>query len=680
MAVRCVLAFILGAIAVVARADSICCAAETTSPLSGDFAPLGLDVRTLSKTLKPGDDFFGYINEGWIAATPIPPGYWDYGQTSVLIAKVERQVNQLIEETLATRARRGDVRQVIGDAFASFLDVAAIEKWGFTRVRSELGRIVAIRTPEAIARWMANPSSSSIIAINVYPAERRWRVHLDQLNLNQPMLGLPHDAYLGSGTDASAARESYRGYVAELLGRAGVDEPQGRAARVLALEARIAGNLWPMEKLRDRRANYHPMTVQELVEYAPGFPWRAFLDARGVSKVTDIVLGTDTAVQRQAALFASTPVDDWASYLAFHWLRNQIDVLPEELQRIHREFTNTQASRREVAMRLVNNALGLGVGQLYAKRFVTRQTKSSAEEMLTYLRRAFVERLNHAIWMDDGTRSEALAKLARMRFKVGYPEAPRDYSRLRIRRDDAAGNLQRLREADWAYQRARLRPDMNVELWNQTPQTVDASYSVLLNAIELPGAFLQSPYFDTNADPAVNFGAIGAILGHEMGHAFDDQGIIYDSEGRMRNWWSEASLAEFHRRTRALVEQYDAFAPFPDAHVSGQRTIGENIADLSGVLLAFRAYQLYLADHPSKGHASLDGLTGDQRFFAAWAQAWRYKAPESAIRHVLRYSYYAPTPYRVNGVMRNIDEWYAAFNVSAADKLYLPAEQRVRLW
>ena len=680
MAFRCVLALFWGVIAVVARADNSCSAPSNRPPPSGEFAPLGLNVRTLSGTVKPGDDFFGYINEGWIAATPIPAGYWDYGQTNVLGAIVDGQVRQLIEESLAARAPRGNTQQVVGDAYASFLDTAEIERRGYSRIRAELGRIVASRTPEAIARWMANPSSSSIIAINVYPAERRWRVHLDQQNLTQPMLGLPYpEAYSRSDAEAASAREAYRAYVAELLGKAGVGDARHRAARVLALETQIAANLWPFEKLRDRRANYHPMTVRQLVEYAPGFPWRTFLEARGVGRVADIVLGTDTAVRRQAALFASTSVDDWASYLAFHWLRNQIDVLPQELRRVHQEFSKSRPAREDLATRLVNSSLGLAVGQLYAGRFVTQQTKSSAEEMLSYLRRALAERLRNAAWMDEGTRSEALTKLDRIGFKVGNPKIPRDYSIVRIRRDDAAGNLQNLREADWVYQRGRLIHG-NHEMWNQTPQTVDASYSVLLNAIELPGAFLQPPYFDTNADAAVNFGAIGAILGHEMGHAFDDQGIIYDSDGRMRNWWSASSLEEFHRRTRALVDQYDAFAPYPDAHVNGQRTIGENIADLSGVLLAFRAYHLYLADHPCVENASLDGLTGDQRFFAAWAQAWRYKAPESAVRHVLRYSYYAPTPFRVNGVMRNIDEWYEAFDVSAADKLYLAPEKRVRLW
>ena len=320
------------------------------------------------------------------------------------------------------------------------------------------------------------------------------------------------------------------------------------------------------------------------------------------------------------------------------------------------------------------------MGRLYAERYISQETRAAAAEMITYLRKALDERLANAAWMDYATRAEARSKLANCKFNVGYPNIWRDFSDLEIRRDDAVGNLRRIRQADWTYQLRRLDPGAKDEPWYETPQTVDASYSVLFNAVELPGAFLQAPYFDAKADPAVNFGAIGAIVGHEMGHGFDDQGIIYDSHGRMRNWWSEDALKRFHARTQALVDQYDAFSPYPGVHVNGRRTIGENVADLSGVSLAYRAYHMYLVGHPSADRASLDGLTGDQRFFLSWAQAWRYKAPESAIRYVVEYSYHAPTQYRVNGVVRNLDAWYDAFDVKPGDQLYLPPEKRVRIW
>ncbi len=654
----------------------------------GEFAPQGIATQTQSKGVKPGDDFFTYVNEGWVDATPIPEGFWDYGQTSILGAKVDQQIKTLLKGSATSASPKGSPEQEIGDAYTSFLGTDRIERRGFAGVKLDVRQILASKTPRDIARWMADPTSSSIVAINLFPAEGHWRVHLDQQNLSQPMLGLfGPDAYLRTDNSSASGRDAYQAYITKIFELAGVDHASARAARVVALETEIARNMWPFEKLRDRRANYHPMTVGQLAAYAPGFPWRSFLAARGVAGEGQIVLGTDTAVQKTSSLFSITPLEDWKSYLAFHWIQNQIDVLPERLRLASWAFYGNKLSgqktpppREDVATRLVNSSLGMPLGRLYAKRYVTAETKDSAVEMIGYLRKAFAERLADATWMDDATRAEAKAKLARFKFKVAYPTIWPDFSKVDIRRDDAAGNLRRIRKASWAYQLRRLDPRVKDEPWYETPQTVDASYSVLFNAIELPAAYLQPPYFDPNAEPAVNFGAIGAFIGHEMGHGFDDQGIIYDGEGRMRDWWSASALKQFHGRAHALIAQYDAYAPFPDAHVNGSRTIGENIADLSGLSLAYRAYHMYLADHPCAGQSSLDGLTGDQRFFEAWAQAWRYKAPESAIRYVIANGFHAPTQYRVNGVVRNLDAWYKAFNVQPGDKLYLPPEQRVQVW
>lgn len=670
---------LLALIASSAGAVPVCPAGVT-----GEFAPQGIDLSSITPTTKPGDDFFAYTNQGWIDRTPIPAGYWDYGQTNLLMTTVETRIRGLITEGPGD-APRGSARRQVGDAYASFADTAAIDRQGMKAIRAGLKRIMTAATAEAVAKQMADPSSSTLFAINVFPAERRWRVHLDQQNQSQPMLGLPNaEAY----TDAASAgnRTAYAAHIATVLGAAGVDDANARAARVVALEGRIAANQWDFERLRDRKANYHPMTVAELETYAPGFPWRAYLTARGVGGVRDVVLGTDTAVQAQARLFRDVALDDWRSYLAFHWLQNQIDVLPQVFRDSNWAFYGKTLSnaaapppRDAVALRLVNEALGHQIGRLYAERYVTPETRAAATEMVAYLRKAFDERLVQAEWMDEATRTEARAKLAALSVKVGYPAVWRDYSGVDIRSDDAVGNLQRLRRSDWEVQRRRLERGAGGELWYQAPQTVDASYSVLMNAIELPAGYLQPPYFDAAADPAVNFGAIGAIIGHEMGHGFDDQGIIYDSQGRLRNGWSEAAFTAFHDRADALVGQYDAFSPYDGVHVNGRQTIGENIADLSGVSLGYRAWRMYAADHPCKD-PSRDGLSGDQRFFLAWAQAWRYRAPESAIRHVIKYGYHAPTPYRVNGVVRNLDAWYAAFGVQPGDALYLPPDRRVRIW
>jgi len=684
-----VIALLTLAAAAEGKAEAPCPTGHSAAaPVTGEFGPQGVDVLGLSRTSKPGDGFFNYVNEGWLKATTIPERFWDYGQTTVLGEKVDAQIRSLLAKSATASAPRGTAGQQVGDAYASFLDTGSIERRGLTRVGAEVRRILASRKHEDIARWMADPTSSSIVAINTFPADGEWRVHLDQQNVSQPILGLSNpDAYTRSDTESVSHRKAYEAYAATVLESAGLDNPAARASRLVALETKIAANEWPFERLRDRKANFHPMTVDELTRYAPGFPWRTYLKARGVGQVSDVVLGTDTAVQAQSRLFAATSVDDWRSYLVFHWLQNQIDVFPESLRRSSWEFygktlsnAKTPPAREDVALRLVNSALGPQVGRLYCDAYVTAETKATAREMIGYLRKAFAERLANATWMDEATRAEAQIKLHNFKFKVGCPTIWRDYSGLEIRRNDAAGNLQRIRRADWAYQLRRLRPGLKDEPWYQTPQTVDASYSVLFNAIELPAAYLQPPYFDAKADPAVNFGAIGGFVGHEMGHGFDDQGIIYDSKGRLRNWWSQSALDEFHARTKALVNQYAAFTPLPGVHVNGERTIGENIADLSGVSLAYRAYHLYLADHPCAGRSSLDGLTGDQRFFISWAQAWRYKAPESAVKYVVEYGFHAPTPYRVDGVVQNLDAWYAAFGVKPGDKLYVPPEKRVRIW
>jgi putative endopeptidase len=657
-------------------------------PIAGEFGPQGIDTRTFSKTVKSGDDFFNYTNEGWINSTSIPQGYWDYGETNILGIKVDQQIKTLIASSVASHSPPGSASQEVGDGYASFLNTERIEQVGIKQVQRDFKAIFSSRTPDDIARLMANTASSSIVAINIFPEEGRWLVHLDQQNLNQPMLGLPdRDSYIRNDNSSAVNRLAYQAYIAGTFARAGIDDAPARAARVVALETRIAGSQWTLDKLRDRKANYHPMSVNELIRYAPGFPWRAFLKARGVGRVSEVVLGTDTAVKAQAELFADTPLDDWRSYIAFHWLQNQIDLLPKAFGDASWVFYGQTLSnakvpptREDVALRVVNASLGQQVGRLYVERYFNSETKASAEVMIEYLRKAFAERLARVAWMDEATRAEAQAKLAKFTFKVGYPKIWRDFSGVVIRPDDAAGNMRRIHDADWTYQLRRLNPHEKEELWYQTPQTIDASYSVLFNAIELPAAFLQAPYFNAKADPAVNFGAIGAIVGHEMGHGFDDQGIIYDSAGRLRNWWSEQSLQQFHTRSQALVEQYNAFSPYEGTHVNGQQTIGENIADLSGVSLAYRAYHMYLADHPCAGKTSLDGLSGDQRFFLSWAQAWRYKAPESAIRFVIANGYHAPTPYRVNGVVQNMDSWYDAFGVKADNKLYVPPEKRVKIW
>jgi endothelin-converting enzyme/putative endopeptidase len=320
------------------------------------------------------------------------------------------------------------------------------------------------------------------------------------------------------------------------------------------------------------------------------------------------------------------------------------------------------------------------VGRLYVERYFSEEGQARAAELFDYLRRAFEEAIATADWMDEATRAEAQSKLAAFKFKIGYPRIWRDYAHVSIRPDDLLGNARRLQEADWSYARSLLVTANDKEVWYQSPQVVNASFSVLFNAVELPAAYLQPPYFDPHADPAVNFGSIGAIIGHEMGHGFDDQGAHFDGRGRIRDWWTEDSRKNFNARTDALVQQYNAYSPIEGLHLNGKLTLGENIGDLTGVSLAYRAYRLYLLEHPELQGTSKDGFTNDQRFFLSWGQTWRYVAPDSAIRYIIENGYHSPAPYRVNGVVRNIDAWYDAFGVTSEQLLYLPPSERVRLW
>jgi putative endopeptidase len=656
------------------------------------FGNWGVETQYISKSIKPGDDFFTYVNEGWIKSTKIPEGYWDYGQTSILAAETDQHVCDIVHAAAKASAPKGDPRQQIGDLYSSFMDTDRTEKRGLSPIQSDLNSMLTIKSHEDVARWMANPRSSSLVAINVFPDAgntKRWLVHLDQGNFVQPILGLPRrDYYVRMDGSFPADRVAYREYITQVFQYAGIDRAAQRATDVVALETKLASLQWNLEQLRDRKANYHLLSIRELeAAYAPGFPWGTFLTARQVGDVQEVVLGTDTAVQAQAKVFRETPVDHWASYLAFHWIQNQVDLLPSAFQTASFDFygkrlsgQKEQSPRDQRAIAFANSRMAQEVGKLYVERYFSKESLTRAVELFDYLRRAFGERLASVDWMDEKTRAEAQSKLAAFKFKIGYPRKWRDYSHVSIRQDDLMGNARRLQEADWSYARSLLKGRNDREVWYQSPQVVDASFSVLFNAVELPAAFLQPPFFDPLADPAVNFGSIGAIIGHEMGHGYDDQGAHFDGEGRIRDWWTEDSRKHFKERTDALIGQYNAFSPIEGLPLNGRLTLGENIGDLTGVSLAYRAYQLYLRDHPDMKGIVRDGFTNDQRFFLSWGQTWRYIAPDSAIRYIIENGYHSPAPYRVNGVVRNIDAWYDAFGVTPNQKLYLPPSERVKLW
>ena len=646
----------------------------------------GVDLQNLSPKIAPGDEFFAYVNAGWLARTERPVGYSSYGELNAMFLRTEGRIRRIID---AAAEGGGDRR--LADLYRSYTDLAAIERAGLTPIRADLDAILAIRDHLGVARRMAHPMSHAIVGTYIFKDAantRRSLVHLDQQTLGARVLGLQGRAYYDSADgDFPAIREAYRAYVAETLTRAGVAEGPRRAADILALEGRLAAVQWNAEQLRDRRLNYHLMTLAELQAYAPGFPWPEFIATAGLPPVQEIVLNTDTAIQASARIFADTSVDAWRSYLLFHWIQNHASLLPAAFQGASFDFygrrigkQQTQRGRDVRGVQFVNQNLPDLVGRAYVKDNFRLAARAAIEDMARCLKRAFRTRLAAADWLDPATRATALAKIDRMGLRLGYPDDLRDYAEVAIRPDDPIGNVHRLKAAQTALDVQYLSHPEKPYRWHLAPQAVDGSYSPQLNAVTFPAGILQAPAFDPAADPAVNFGAIGAVLGHEMGHGFDDQGSRFDDEGNLRDWWTPASRTAFDARTETLVAQYSGYEPLPGAHLDGRRSLGENLADLAGVTLALDAYRLYAADHGLDTRARLDGFTGEQRFFLGWGQLWRTLETEDALRADIDQGYHSPARYRVNGVVRNLDAWYAAFDVKPGHALFLAPDQRARIW
>ena len=647
----------------------------------------GLETSHISDTVQPGDDFFLFVNEGWINQAEMPPGFSRFGAFGELSLEAEDNVEAIIRDSLAAEeAETGTPKQQIGALYASYMDAERIEQLGLAPVQDELDQLLLLETHAEVARWMGRPGTNSIVRVGVGQDAGDPTRYIT--SIGQSGLGLPNrDYYSRDDAPFPAHRQAYLDYIAATFERAGVDRGDERAEAILALETELAEIHWSRVEQRDRQANYDLMDRADLDDFAPGFPWAEFFGERGLDGIDELVVNTNTAVQASAALFADTPVDTWASYHAFHWLNNHAPSLPAAFADAHFELfqqrlggVEVQRPRDRRAINVVSGRLGELVGQVYVERHFPPAYREQMLDLVEYLRRAFRERLETLAWMDSETRTEALAKLEAFLPKIGYPDRWRDYSDVAIESDDLIGNFRRLGEWAWADSLARLDEPVREWEWFMSPQTVNAYYSSTRNEIVFPAAILQPPFFDPYADAAINFGAIGGVIGHEMGHGFDDQGSRSDSEGVLRNWWTDTSREQFEQRTAALIEQYNEFSPLPGMNVNGALSLGENIGDLGGLSIAHHAYQLYLDDHHDGQAPMLDGFTGDQRFFMAWSQVWRTIETEESLRARLLQGPHSPAMYRVNGVVRNIDAWYDAFEVGPEHALYIPAEERVSIW
>ena len=651
-----------------------------TKPVYGSF---GVDLTARKTTVKPGDDFFAHANGTWLDESPIPADKASYGVAEKLDDEARANVRKIIEDSAAAKAAAGTVEQKIGDYYASFMDTARIEAAGINALKADLDHIAAAKSPGDLARLFGEPGFQSPVGVYIGPDDKNPDAYF--VNLVQSGLGLPdRDYYLKDDPKLKEIRAAYLAHIGRMLALAGIADGPAAAARIMALETKIAKAHWAAERTRDAIANYNPKSRAAVGAYAPGLDWQAMFDVMDVGKWDLFNVNTPTALKEIAALASSQPLEDWKTYLTYHHIHNHAPYLPKAIDDENFAFfgktlagRETQRERWQRGVDLVNNALGEAIGQVYVKQHFPPDAKAKIDALVANMRAAYKANIETLAWMGPDTRAKALEKLSTLRPKIGYPAKWKDYSSMTVVPGDVLANVRAADEWAWRFNTAKLGKPVDKDEWLITPQTVNAYYFPGTNEITFPAAILQAPFFDPNADDAVNYGGIGAVIGHEIGHGFDDQGRLYDSTGTLKDWWTKADADAFTKRSASLVSQYGAYEVLPGLKVNGQLTLGENIGDIGGLGVAYQAYRRSLG---GKEAPVIDGLTGDQRFFLAFAQAWRGKLRDEVLRSQILSNPHAPALNRVNGSVRNVDAWYTAFNVQPGDRLYLAPEQRVKIW
>ena len=653
---------------------------DLASPKYGTW---GFDLSGRDLAAKPGDDFFRYADGTGLDKLTIPSDRARFGNFDMLAELSQKRVRAVIEGVPANTPPTNDAGK-IGAFYHAFMDEKRVESLGVAPLQAELAAVRKATTKREMAALMGRATksfASAIFSLHISPDDKDPNHYA--VSLGQAGMGLPDRDYYSEASFAEK-KAAYEAYVAKMLGLVGWPQPAENAKAIVAFETLIAKASWSRAERRDADKVYNPMTPAELAAAAPGFDWTAFLANADLGKVKRIVVNEKTAVPKIAAIFAETPIATLQAWEAFNIADSAAAYLPDRFVQARFDFRSKTLSgqpelqaRWKRAVGTVEGGMGEAVGREYVARYFPPAAKAKMEALVTDLRAAFKGRLERIDWMTPQTKAAALDKLAKYNVKIGYPSKWRDYSKLVIRPDDLAGDLIRASAFEWDYEVGRLDKPVDRADWGMTPQTVNAYNDPVMNEVVFPAAILQPPFFDPDADPAVNYGAIGGVIGHEMTHGFDDQGRKYDATGKLQSWWSDADVTAFETRAAKLVVQYMAFQPLPGAHVNGALTLGENIADLGGLLLGLDAYHLSLGGKPAP---VIDGLTGDQRVFLGWAQVWREKRREDSLRQQVVVDPHSPAQYRVNGVMRNVDAWYDAFGVKPGDKLYVAPADRVRIW
>jgi len=658
-------------------------AEDSTSAEVPHFGNWGFDLTARDLTVKPGTDFFLYADGDWLKRTRIPADKTSYGNFARLDDVSKAAVRKLIEDAAAGRSSDHDAAK-IGAAYKAYLDEARAEELDAKPLAADLAAIRAEKNKADVAALMGTDVSGfqqSIFGLEITPDAKvptRYAVYL-----GADGLGLPdRDYYLKAQFADKKAK--YQSYVASILTMIGWPDPDGNAKAVVDLETKFAEARWTRVEERDPDKQYHPMTVAELAHFAPGFDFRLFLDKAELGPVDQVVVTTDTAFPKFAAIFDQTSLDTLQAWQAFHLGTGAAPYLSKRFVDTRFEFYGkTLSGQAEITPRwkrgvdFVNGALGESIGRMYVAEYFPPAAKAKIDELVKQVIAAMHARIDRLAWMSPATKQKAQQKLDKLAVKIGYPAKWRSYDPMTIAADDLYGNAARSVAYQWNYVVERLNKPVDKEEWQATPQEVNAGYDPLHNDITFPAAILQPPFFDPTADMAINYGGIGGVIGHEITHGFDDQGRKFDGDGMLTEWWTPQDAAKFEVQADRLAAQFDKFAPIEGNFVNGQLTLGENIADMGGLLLALDAYHAALN---GKEAPVLDGLTGDQRVFLGWAQVWQEKVRDDAALMLLKADVHAPPQFRVNGPMRNIAAWYKAFEIGTGDPLYIAPEKRVSIW
>jgi putative endopeptidase len=679
--------------ALVAMAILIAAPAKSFAEPAGRAAvqPWGVELSYIDKTVKPGDDFFLYANGNWVKHDVIPADRTYSGVNLELDRENEARLKGLVAELAASPDSKLNAEgRKLRDLYSAFMDTKQIEANGLKPAQKDLAKIAALKTPSDVARAIGDPSLGldGPFSLGFGIDDKNSDVY--SVNLGQSGLGMPdRDYYLKTDKEILATRDAYKKYVEQMLAIAGVKDAAARAAKVYALELAIAKASWPAADRRDADKIYNPMSFSALKQLAPGYDWPAMFAAAGVATSSPhgerkVIVAEKSAFPNLAKIFTQTPIDTWRDYLTVRYLHSWASYLPKKVDDTDFAFygialngKTAQLDRTIRAIHLLDGAMGEALGKLYVAKYFPSEAKAKALVLVRNLLKAYDADIRTLAWMTPPTRAKALEKLHAMALKIGYPDKFRDYSALSIDRADLLDSVRNANVFEWNRQLRRIDAAVDRTEWGMTPPTNNAYDNFNFNEIVFPAGILQPPYFDPNADDAVNYGEIGATIGHEISHAFDDQGSKYNPRGILKNWFTPDDLKNFKARGDAIAAQYDQYQPLPGLHLNGRLTLGENIADIAGLVIALKAYHV---SHAGKPAPVLNGLTGDQRFYIAYAQSWRERHRDGAVRAQVLSNPHSTSEFRVNGVVRNTDGWYAAFNVKPGDKFYLPPEKRVPVW